>query len=261
MSSPPTSWNGASLASSTTNGTSANSDSVDETAAADFPLPAASTSGSASDEQARGSSHSDTGENEDHKEEGEDVDGEEEEGSDEDDDGDEALCRRLAETVSHVLEDVHQVTYRTPEHPRGEPNKVFEFGYTGDATNYECLVRVESKMFCTVCCSSVRIPSDKRTLVAEFAMRANCSIAVGHFEVDFSDGEVRFRIDQHNVSGLANEPRLIGTLMSLPVYMMDKYFPAIMRVTYGGATPEEAAGAVESAAVGESLVDSSAFEQ
>ena len=39
----------------------------------------------------------------------------------------------------------------------------------------------------------IAIPPARRTAVAELMMRINYTLAVGHFELDFDDGEARFR--------------------------------------------------------------------
>ena len=39
----------------------------------------------------------------------------------------------------------------------------------------------------------VRCPEDKRALMAEFITRANYGMVIGNFEMDFSDGEIRFK--------------------------------------------------------------------
>ena len=57
-----------------------------------------------------------------------------------------------------------------------------------------------------ICGSPLRIPLDQRARVAEFIVRVNYAIVRGHFDLDFSDGELRFRVAQDNLPGLADDP-------------------------------------------------------
>lgn len=48
--------------------------------------------------------------------------------------------------------------------------------------------------------SRMRVPDEERLVASEYLMRVNYGLAFGNFEMDFSDGEVRFRhgVDLHD---------------------------------------------------------------
>ena len=150
---------------------------------------------------------------------------------DDEDDDENERCRRLARTTVHVLDNVLELRYGTPDHPSGEPNKLFTFGCTGGAGNYQYQIRVEPEHFIVTCSSPLRIPSDQRAKVAEFIARVNFTIILGHFDMDFSDGELRFRLVQHTVPSLADEPALLAKFFAVAHKTMDMHFGAIMRMT------------------------------
>jgi hypothetical protein len=90
------------------------------------------------------------------------------------------------------------------------------------------------------------IPEESRPAVAEFITRANYAMALGNFEMDFSDGEVRFKtsIDVTNVEVV---PGLIRPVVYTNCLMMEKYLPGLMSVIYTHVSPEEAVRQIEGA--------------
>lgn len=89
-----------------------------------------------------------------------------------------------------------------------------------------------------------KIPQDKRTKVAEFLTRANYGLKIGNFEMDFEDGEVGFKTSV-DVKGGSLTTTMIKHMVYVNVLMMDKYFPGLMTVVYGGASPENAIDEIE----------------
>mmetsp|Transcript_3029 Transcript_3029/g.4070 ORF Transcript_3029/g.4070 Transcript_3029/m.4070 type:complete len:183 (-) Transcript_3029:348-896(-) len=88
--------------------------------------------------------------------------------------------------------------------------------------------------------SPVKVPEgDKRTVCAELLMRINYTLALGNFEIDFRDGEVRYRMAV-DVEGSALSLPMIETNIMVSAATMDRYFPAVMAVVYGNKSPLEA---------------------
>jgi hypothetical protein len=90
----------------------------------------------------------------------------------------------------------------------------------------------------------LNMPDEKRAAVAEFITRANYAMAIGNFEMDFSDGEVPFKtsIDATDVELTAD---LIRPLVYVNCLMMDKYLPGILAVLYADTPPAEAVKQIE----------------
>lgn len=78
-----------------------------------------------------------------------------------------------------------------------------------------------------------------RLSAAEFITRANFGLVLGNFEMDMSDGEIRYRIS-HFIpdGGLADST--IRNLISTALNTSDRYFPALMRLLFAGETAEDA---------------------
>jgi hypothetical protein len=93
--------------------------------------------------------------------------------------------------------------------------------------------------------SPVNVPEHKRPEIAEFITRANYDMVIGNFEMDYGDGEVRFKTSI-DVEGTELTPELLKPLLYANVLMMDQYLPGIMSVIYADVSPETAVAQVES---------------
>ncbi len=90
----------------------------------------------------------------------------------------------------------------------------------------------------------INIPAEKRQAIAEYLTRANYGLEIGNFEMDFSDGEVRYKTSI-DVEGGQLVTGMVKTLVYTNVLMMDRYYPGIMSVLYGGVSPADAVAKVE----------------
>ena len=87
-------------------------------------------------------------------------------------------------------------------------------------------------------------PSGCRAEMAETITRINYGLPVGNFEMDYSDGEVRFKTSV-DVSGGRMTMALFEALLRRNMVAMDQYLPALEAVRDGRQSPEEAVRAVE----------------
>jgi len=88
------------------------------------------------------------------------------------------------------------------------------------------------------------IPMDKLLEGAEFVTRANYGLRIGNFEMDMSDGEVRYKVSV-DVEGGKLGPTMVENMVDIGVGTIDKYFPGLMTMLYSGKSPEDAIGEVE----------------
>lgn len=127
-----------------------------------------------------------------------------------------------------------------------EDQTAFTTRYAGDNGKLNCLARVREEhhqfIFYSTC--PVNTPEDKRAEMAEFVTRANYGLILGNFELDYRDGEVRFKTSI-DVEGSDLADPLIRNMVYSNVMTMDRYLPGIMLLMYGGATVEEAIAKVE----------------
>ena len=122
-------------------------------------------------------------------------------------------------------------------------HRVYFAGENGELRCY-AQVRVDLEQFLFYVIAPVKAPENMRALVAEYIARANYGLRIGNFEMDYTDGEVRFK------SGLDFEgehltPAFIKNAMYPAVHTMDFYLPGLLGVMYGNKTPLEAIRSIE----------------
>jgi len=83
------------------------------------------------------------------------------------------------------------------------------------------------------------VPANRRSAVAEFMARANFDRRMGFFEMDFGDGEIRFRVTLWVLDGMLTDDQ-IEEAVDTVLADMNRYFPALMSVIYGATDPAEA---------------------
>jgi hypothetical protein len=81
---------------------------------------------------------------------------------------------------------------------------------------------------------------NSRPQVSEYLMRCTYGLRFGNFEMDYSDGEVRYRltVDCEERTGIS-EGFLMGNL-SLVIRMLERYGDGLAAVMFGFKSPEEA---------------------
>ena len=128
----------------------------------------------------------------------------------------------------------------------GPAEPALQVGFQGESGQWLCYARIreeqEQFVFYSVC--QVNAPEDKRMAVAEFLTRANYGLLIGNFELDFSDGETRYKTSI-DVEGDHLSPALVQQLVYANVLTMDRYLPGIMSVLYGDVSPAEAIAQIE----------------
>jgi len=128
----------------------------------------------------------------------------------------------------------------------GQP--VLRTGFQGESGHWTCFAQAREEqaqfLFYSIC--PVNAPEDRRMAAAEFLTRANYGLLIGNFEMDMSDGEIRYKTSI-DVQGDRLSPALIKPLVYANVLMMDNYLPSLMSVIYGNVPPAEAVAKVEGA--------------
>lgn len=123
---------------------------------------------------------------------------------------------------------------------------VYRMSYSGKNGTMTCYAQIQEKIevFIFYVLAPVKAPEDVRLKVSEFITRANYGLRIGNFELDLKDGEVRYKssLDFENVPLSAT---LIKNAIYPAVRTIDRYLPSLMRVIYGGQSPEKAISDVE----------------
>jgi hypothetical protein len=127
--------------------------------------------------------------------------------------------------------------------------EVLTLGFSGKNGSWRCaaVVHQEDQQVAFYSTLDTHVPHDRRSLAAEFLTRANYGLRVGNFEMDWTDGEVRFKTSI-DVEGGELTQTMVKNLVYANCVLTDQYLTGLMKVIYGGATPEEAIAEVEQAA-------------
>jgi hypothetical protein len=122
----------------------------------------------------------------------------------------------------------------------------YRCGFSGTNAKFRVIaqINVELEQLYLYAVAEVNVPEDARLNVAEFITRANYGMRIGNFEMDFSDGEIRYK-SALDFEGDTLTDRLIYNALYPAVSTVDRYFPALMRVAFGGAEATEAIAEVE----------------
>lgn len=76
-----------------------------------------------------------------------------------------------------------------------------------------------------------KVPEEKRPSMAEFICHVNYGLPVGHFELNFRDGELRCKTSLEAI-GISPNPRLIQEMVYNNLMLMDRYIPGFQQVIY-----------------------------
>jgi len=128
-----------------------------------------------------------------------------------------------------------------------EGKEILRMGFSGDNGQWTCFAqaREEQEQFVFYSSCPVKAPEEKRHALAEFLTRANWGLVVGNFEMDYTDGEVRYKTSISVKDGEVLAPGLIKHAVYPNVLTMDQYLPGIMAVLYGDVSPADAIAKVE----------------
>ena len=87
--------------------------------------------------------------------------------------------------------------------------------------------------------SRINADSNARSRVAEFLTRANYGMRNGNFELDFRDGEIRFKVFCRSGDTILSDSQITDAIVT-PLIQFDTYGDPLLSVLFGWKTPEEA---------------------
>lgn len=105
-------------------------------------------------------------------------------------------------------------------------------------------VRVEQQQLVFYVYMGAKIPEERRPAAAEFLTRANYGLPLGNFELDFEDGEVRFKNSVSFMDDTLSE-NLIRSALYPALSVAPDYFQGLLKVAFGGEEPRAAIQEIE----------------
>ncbi|MBN1660896.1 MAG: YbjN domain-containing protein [Anaerolineae bacterium] len=122
----------------------------------------------------------------------------------------------------------------------------FRMGFSGTHGRTACFARIDMdlQIFQFYVVAPVAAPEPLHAAVAEFVTRANYGLRIGNFEMDYRDGELRYKSTLDFEDNVLT-PSLIRNAIYPAVQTMDRYLPGLMAVIYGGKAPADAIAEIE----------------
>lgn len=141
----------------------------------------------------------------------------------------------LFPTVTHFFEQEDWPFVKIAE------TTALRLNFRGDNGQWSCYTKVnedqQTFLFYSIC--PIPAPEETHPAIAEFITRANYGLILGNFELDYTDGEIRYKTSL-DTEGDTLTTCLIQNLVYTNVMMMDRYLPGLLSVLEQGATPEQA---------------------
>jgi len=121
-----------------------------------------------------------------------------------------------------------------------EGETVLRFNFKGRSGRLLCYADVEESKGWLIFYSylPVNAPAEKMVVMAEFVTRANRGMRIGNFELDFEDGEIRYKTSI-DIEGGELASKMIHNLLQANLSTMDRYFSGIMELIYSEKSPKE----------------------
>jgi hypothetical protein len=118
---------------------------------------------------------------------------------------------------------------------------VYRMGFAGRNAQVTCLaaILVDAEQLLFYVIAPDKAPEDKRAAVAEYITRANYGLRIGNLEMDFADGEVRYK-SSLDFREETLTPRMIKNTIYPAVQAMDLYLPGLKSVIDEDQPPAEA---------------------
>ena len=112
--------------------------------------------------------------------------------------------------------------------------------FQGDNGKWSCYaqVREAQRQLIFYSIAPINVEENKRLSMAEFITRINYTLSIGNFELDFDDGEIRYRTSL-SLEESYLDSGLVKQLIYTNVLIMDKYLPSIMKVIYSDKSIEK----------------------
>jgi hypothetical protein len=128
---------------------------------------------------------------------------------------------------------------------RDESDGVIHTAHQGKNGDWKCyaLARETQQQFAFYSIAPISAPKNRLEAIALFLTSVNYGLILGNFEMDLSDGEIRFKTSI-DVGGSELTMALIKHIVLANITMMDKYLPSIKTVI-DGTSPEEAIATIE----------------
>lgn len=128
-----------------------------------------------------------------------------------------------------------------------EANSVFTTGVGGLDSGLKSLriiLDVREDFVISYTISPINGDEEARPALAEYIARANYGLIKGNFELDFNDGEIRYK-NLVSAVELEADAANVQHLVFLSIQMFERYGKGMLQIMFGGMSPEDAINEAE----------------
>lgn len=120
----------------------------------------------------------------------------------------------------------------------------FSMGMGLSNGNVHIVTHIQNSRLAFFCALPFCAPEARRGAMAEAITRANYGLTLGNFEMDFRDGELRYRTSMDTANGELTRA-MVACLYGANTGTVNRYLPALQMVAMSEANPALAIEAVE----------------
>ncbi len=122
-----------------------------------------------------------------------------------------------------------------------EEREVIKCGININGRLKEChiIAEIDETRYLTLALINLNCDEEHRDELAKFITLVNYGLLFGNFEMDYKDGEIRYKIAT-NCNDCIPSQAVIEDSMMIPAVMFEKYGDAIVDVMFGVKTAEQA---------------------
>ncbi len=133
-----------------------------------------------------------------------------------------------------------------------EEERIFKFGIRMQNAlgDLKIIIVLRKKNYSTYIALNNKADAESFSRVSEFINRINYGLLNGNFEMDYSDGEIRYK-SFVDISGSSVSDEVVANSIIVPVFMVKRYGEELLRVILGELTPEAGAKNAESKSIEE----------
>jgi len=151
-------------------------------------------------------------------------------------------------TMRNIIESALQTTNLSYQVIRDNSNQtVVKLGIGLENGRCDCFIdaRPEHNQVLIFTIAPTLVPHNQRLRISEFISRANHGMIIGNFEMNFEDGDLRYKTSYFYDDNLPNSEVVLLKNLYASFHMMDRYLPGIMSVIYAHITPQMAFNQIE----------------
>jgi len=122
-----------------------------------------------------------------------------------------------------------------------DKNELFRMEIRGINSEFICFIIVDEEQESLLCNTHIaqKIPFAKRLEVCNFMNRINYELAIGNFEMDMDDGEIRFRTYLDLANSEPSREQLVNLIWN-GAQTFDTYYPGFHKILHENYLAEEA---------------------